>query len=133
MRDERKTKAQLIDELKQLRQRMDGTPSTAAERALAAERVRAEVLSMRASDDLLKVVGMMYRALVDLDVQPLGCTFHFIDEDAGNITCYAAAESFQKYGFSSLLFSSEIAEIDEDIAVAGSTPSIAEFLSLVTS
>lgn len=53
-----KTKAQLIDELEELRQRRSVEK--------AAERIREEALSMRHSDDLLKVVAAMFQEMVAL-------------------------------------------------------------------
>ena len=54
MKDEDKTREQLISELQSARERVAEVDKPALERRLAVERIRAEAMAMRSSDDLLK-------------------------------------------------------------------------------
>jgi len=91
MRDTRKTKAQLIEELEQLRRQTD---------TAVVERIRAEAMSMRSSDDLLKVVGIMFREMRNLGIRTIGCSFFFVDEGSNLVETYIAYENPHKYGIS---------------------------------
>jgi len=103
MKDVEKTREQLQIELDQLRQQR------AQEKA--AERIRVEVLSMRSSDDLLKVAVMMFQELLRLGIKAPGCGFFFVDEDKGRILWYTALENPRQYGIS--WTSPDLKEIDE--------------------
>ena len=72
MNDARKTKAQLIeelaasrDEVTELREQVAGVDVSGVERQLAVERVRAETMAMRSTDDLLQVVLEIMSNVVD--------------------------------------------------------------------
>jgi hypothetical protein len=77
--DSDKTKEQLIGELEALRRDnaelrqlvTEGDVST-VKRRLAVERVRAEAMAMRSSDDLLKVLGMLYEEFCESGNRVLG-------------------------------------------------------------
>ena len=58
----------------------------------AYERVRAQVLSSRSSEDLLDVASLMVRELRDLGVCFTTCGINLIDEEAGEFRQLAAAE-----------------------------------------
>jgi len=125
--DRNKTKAQLITELEEIRQQQ------AVEKA--AERIREEVLAMRTSDDLLKVVAAMFREIITLGLKPLACTFHFVDEEADRITTYGAAEHPRKYGISISSYLQAFPrgyEIDEDIVGFEGEQTISQFLSEIS-
>ena len=122
-----KTKTQLIAELEAMRQQRSVEK--------AAERIREEVLAMRSSDYLLKVVVTLFREIIALDLKPLACTFHFVDEEADRITTYGAAEHPLKYGvpISSLMQAMPGRyEIDEDIVGIEGEQTISQFLSLIS-
>ena len=90
MKDERKTKKQLIEELKELRDEQD--PFSILLRR-AVERVRAEAVSMRYSDDLLRLVAVLYREMRDLDMGLEWCNIYFVDRAASTMTVYVGAPS----------------------------------------
>ena len=77
MKDVEKTGEQLQIELAQLRQQR------AQEKA--AERIRVEVLSMRSSKDLMKVVGMMWEAMVNLGIDIVGNSIRFVEEEKDRV------------------------------------------------
>ena len=107
MDDSLKTKEQLIAELEEMRR------ATARERA--AERVRAEALSMRSTDDLAKVVVFMFQEMLRNGVEVPGLNIGFVDEDAGFVRHYFALENPHKYGVSWTF--PDLKEIDDEIAV----------------
>jgi hypothetical protein len=71
MRDEEKTKDQLIAELLEARDKLSKMAMFAMERGLASARVRAEAVAMRSSDDLMNVVGTVFR-----EIKHLGMDIH---------------------------------------------------------
>ena len=91
MKDERKTKAQLIGELDELRREQ------LVEEAL--ERVRAAVTAMRGSADLMDVVGVMHQCLHQLGVEPGSTSIFFIDEAEEKFQHYLALKDYEPYGF----------------------------------
>jgi len=115
----------------------------------ASERIREEVLAMRTSDDLLKVVFSMFREIGNLGVPAVACTFHFVNEEADRIKAYAVADHPGKYGISvppPLFVDLQSVDIDEtedysfgewvvdgDIIGDVSGGGISSFLSLVSS
>jgi len=114
MKDETKTQKQLIAELAEMRQQR------AVERA--SERIREAVLSMRSSDDLVKVVTALFREIITLSLKPVSCVFHFLDEEADRIVIYGVMEHPRKYGISISSFEHALpgmSEIDEDIIGGG--------------
>jgi len=111
-----KTKEQLQIELENLLQQR--------KQEQAVERIRAEVLSMRSSADLLPVITVMFRELSQLDIESPGCGFFFVDEDKNSILWYSALENPRKHGIS--WTSPDLREIDETTAVATVEAAIAE-------
>ena len=92
MKDEAKTQKQLIAELEalrrdnvELRQQIPKGDVPSAKRRLAVERMRAEAMAMRSSDDLLKVMGMMWEEMVNLRIANLGPTIRFLEEDEDGV------------------------------------------------
>jgi len=90
---------------------------------------------MRSSEDLLKVVTAMFREIIALDLKPLACSFHFVDEEADRITTYGVYENPRKYGISlsSLMQALPgVYEIDEDILGFEGEQTISQFLSAIS-
>ena len=107
MSDEDKSREELLGELTQLRQ--------ARVREGIAERVRTEVLSMRSSDDLSKVVVVMFQEMVKAGVASPGCNIGFVDEEAGLVRHYFALTNPRKYGISWKF--KDLTEMDDELAV----------------
>ena len=68
------------------------------ERERAIERIRAEAMAMRQSDDLLNVVSVLYLELQQLGFDPLWSNIWFIDEEAEVLTVYNAGVNPRQYG-----------------------------------
>ena len=82
----------------------------------AAESIRSEVLSMRSSDDMMKVTLTMFQELWNLDLKTPACAFFFVNDEEQRIILYVAFTNPHKYGIS--WTSSELKEIDETTATA---------------
>jgi len=95
--DERKTKKELIAELERLRCEM-GEGQSDIKRERAAERIRAEVASMRGSDDLVKVVALMRLEMVRLGIDAHVAAIGFIDEDKKRWRWIMAMDGFRRHG-----------------------------------
>jgi len=89
LQDTAKTKKQLIGELDALRR------ERIVEQAL--ERVRAEALSMQATDDLVNVVAVLYQEMAQLDIEAPWCAIFFIDEEADSVMMFNAITSSWVY------------------------------------
>ena len=89
--DKSKTKAQLIAELEEMRQQRSVEK--------AAERIREEVLAMRHSDDISKVVALMWREMVGLGIETPCGTILFINESTERIIMYEAWENPKHYQY----------------------------------
>ena len=98
---------QLKAELKQLKVHLS--------REEALERVRAEMLSMCQSDDLLKVAVLMFQGMRTMGIETPVCTFFFVNEEAEQITGYSTFVHPQKLGLS--WNSSVLVEINSEIVV----------------
>ena len=92
MQDETKTAKQLIAELEalrrdnaELRQQVTEGDVSSVKRRLAVERLRAEAMAMRSSNDLLKVVGMLWEEMVNLGIDVAGSAIRFVEEDGDGI------------------------------------------------
>ena len=109
--DKSKTKAQLIAELEEMRQQR------AVEQA--AERIREEVLAMRQSEDMVKVMAVMWQKMVNLGIQTPAASISFLDEEADSGMSYAVIENPRKYGVS--WTGKMVEEIDEDTVVLHQT------------
>ena len=114
MKDERKTKAQLIEELEAERKKTAGAD---VERQLAVERVRAAALAMRHSDDLQRVVGVMYEELMALDVvEPrTQLRIQLLDEASDTLVGYYAVRNPRRFGVS--WTSPELIELSDEVAL----------------
>ena len=99
MQDQRKTKAQLIAELDDLRGQVSGTDGSSAERQLAVERVRAAAMTMEAPGDLRLVVAVLFREMRRLRMETPAASITFIDEAANTGTHYAACVDPARLGF----------------------------------
>ena len=80
-----------------------------------AQQVRAEALSMRSTQDLRKLVAVIWREMDHLGMNPTVCAIVFIDRQANRAIDYFALENPRKNGFS--WTSSDFVEIDPDVAV----------------
>ncbi|NKB72513.1 MAG: hypothetical protein GKR89_36010 [Candidatus Latescibacteria bacterium] len=107
MDDKGQSNQQLQNELARLRQ------THAWEKA--AERIRLEVLFMRAQDDLLKVAVMMFRELGSLGMESPICVFFFVDKAENRIVAYVALKNLGKLGIS--WTSPDMWDFDEDTTV----------------
>jgi len=97
MNDERKTKKQLIEELEELRAKQD---PFAAQLREAAERVRSEAVSMRHSDDLLALVGVMFGEVQQLGLDVACPTVVFLNPEADECAYYNSFPNPAQYGIS---------------------------------
>lgn len=127
----------LYREIKELKTALNKAIRDSNEQALqlgqkaAAERIRAEVLSMHASDDLAKVVVVMFQEMVNLGVETPGCSFQFIDEKVDQIRQYLALENPRKDGISWTSSSAaELVELNENIAVGFWEGTVSESLTI---
>ena len=80
LKDTRKSKAQLIEELDLERQKSARVDLSGAERQLAVERVRVAAMEMRSTEDLARVVAVGSREMYALGVETLFASITFIDE-----------------------------------------------------
>lgn len=94
MSDQKKTKAQLIEELEasrgevtdlrgentDLREKVAGVDVSAVERQLAVERVRTEAMNMRSTEDLRRVVAVLFQGMLDLGIETPGASIFLVDE-----------------------------------------------------
>ncbi len=86
-----------------------------ARRERAVERVRAEVMAMRNSDDLLKVVGAVKREMNEIGIETERCFINFVDEEAENVHSYQALVNPRTANIT--WTSSELVEIDDQVVV----------------
>jgi signal transduction histidine kinase/ligand-binding sensor domain-containing protein/DNA-binding response OmpR family regulator len=70
-----------------------------AERERSVERVRAEALSMRHSDDMAKVVAVLWQQMLDLSIETIGASVVFIEREQDRVTIYTAHANPRTYGF----------------------------------
>jgi serine phosphatase RsbU (regulator of sigma subunit) len=87
MRDDRKTKAQLIDELEQLRRQL-GEQNRHLTLERAVQQVRAEAASMRESTDLGKLILTLMDGLREAGLRFHAGCINIIDEKAGTFRSY---------------------------------------------
>ena len=100
MRDQRKTKAQLIVELDDLRGEVAGAGVSTVERQLAAERVRVAAMEMQTTSDLRQVVAELFNEIRRLGIESPGASITFVDEQACTATRYIATLDPRSLGFS---------------------------------
>ena len=86
-----------------------------ARRERAVERVRAEAMAMRKSDDLLRVVGAMMRGLGEVGIDTEVCFINFVEESQLRTRSYMAAINPRTANIS--WTSAELIEIDANIVV----------------
>ncbi len=104
--DKNKTKAQLLVEVKELREARATSES--------AERIREAVLSMRHSDDLMNVMGLMVVELRQLGIEDICCGISFFDEESDLRIDYYGWDNPRHYGIS--WTSSAVREITDTVA-----------------
>ena len=68
----------------------------------AVERVRAEAMAMRASDDLFKVVAVVHDELIDLGIDLGQCKIGYIDEENDYHSDYVAIANPRQFGIDEL-------------------------------
>ena len=103
MKDRAKTKEQLIAELEQLRQQVTEDDVSTVKRRLAIEQVRAEAMAMRSSDELFKVIGMMWGEMANLGIETLGPGIRFVEEEEDGVHItgrYYTVHNPRKFGIS---------------------------------
>ena len=125
MPDTDRTRDQLAAELAELRQQFHEQTHRLSLQA-AVERIRAEALSMRSSDDLLDVVGAMYREVQLTGVPRSWCNIWFIDEEKDWSIQYSAGPNWKKLDpewTPSEEFATGTRELDDDVGVTRSDPS----------
>ena len=66
-------------------------------RERAVERVRAEAMAMRSSDDLLKVVAVLFDELKRDDPDRRWCNINFFDEETDQVTQYNGVDNPKLY------------------------------------
>ena len=91
MKDEGKTKQQLIDELEQLRGQL-GEQSRHLTTERAVQQVRAEAASMRRSADLGEVILTLQDGLSEAGLRFMFASINIVDEQAGTFCCYRIRE-----------------------------------------
>ncbi|MEW6751807.1 MAG: histidine kinase dimerization/phospho-acceptor domain-containing protein [Candidatus Latescibacterota bacterium] len=91
----------------------------------AVDRVRAEALSMRYSQDLRRVVAVMWHEMVKLGIHTPGCSFQFVDEAAGRVGYYGAMGNpgSDRYSWTS----PDLVELDRDTVAFSVDLPVAEF------
>jgi len=107
MKDEKKTKKQLIAELDEMRQQRS------VDRA--ADDIREAVLAMRRAEDLCRVIVAIRHGMEELGFDIIGCSIGFLDDDKELTRLYIAEVNPRKFGIS--WTSSDLIEVDEDTAV----------------
>jgi len=90
----------------------------------AVERVRAEAMTMRSSDDLLKVVVAIFQEMFYLGIEIRGCNILFVDEKANQTMNYYAQVNPKKFGIS--WTSPEFVEFNEEVAARMIISSLSE-------
>ena len=106
MSDKAKTKAQLLDEMRELRQESPTSKSAA--------RIREAVLSMQHSDDLMTVMGLMVEELKQLGVEDICCGISFFDEGNDFRIDYFGWDNPRQHGIS--VTSSAVREVTDRVA-----------------
>jgi signal transduction histidine kinase len=99
-----------------LRRQLDQGGSTTVKRSLAVERLRAEAMAMRASADLLQLIGMMCQEMVDLGFDTLGASIRFVAEDGSGVKdAYYAIKNPKRHGIGWV--SADLVEYSDAVAV----------------
>ncbi len=78
------------------------------------ERIRAEALSMRGSDDMLDVIVLMFQEVQNLGIDAPICSVRFVNEEKKRIIGYTAMVTPHKYGVS--WTNPRLVELSKDIA-----------------
>ncbi len=81
----------------------------------AAQQVRAAALSMRSTQDLRRLVAVIWREMDRLGMEPTVCAIVFIEKQANRAIDYFALENPRKNGLT--WTSSDFVEMDPDLAV----------------
>ena len=124
MKDERKTKKQLIEELEELRGQQDPFASHLRQ---AVEQVRAEAVSMRHSEDLLTLVGVMFEEVQRLGLDVACPTVVFLNAEADDCVYYNSFPNPARLGIS-WTSSNVVACSEEIVAEVGGRHSYREWL-----
>jgi len=111
VKDERKTKRELITELEGLRRQLLEVESTARLEA-AAERIRAEVMAMQSSENLAQVMALMYREVLRLGIDSRSCNVLFFDEERDQVVNYHASVNPGTFGDWHSTFPGEVVDGD---------------------
>ena len=114
MKDERKTKKQLIAELEEIRQQRS------VDRA--EDDIREAVLAMRQAEDLRRVISTIRHSMEAVGFDIIVCSICFLDDSKELTHLYAAHVSPRKFDIS--WTSSDLIEVDEDTVVSAIETSI---------
>ena len=82
---------------------------------LAVEKVRAEVMSMRHSDDMVQVIALVYKSMIELGLNPSAAIISFIDVETESVVQFYSFPNPRQRGIS--WTSPDLVEIDEQVAV----------------
>ncbi|MFC1526912.1 PP2C family protein-serine/threonine phosphatase [Candidatus Latescibacterota bacterium] len=117
MKDECKTKAQLIAELLALRDQLQAEGADLARR-LAMERVRAEAMSMTATDDLAGVVRALFEEMQGLEIlsETEACNVFLIRGGGDAVRCYVARANPRRWGMTCT--SDDLVDPEQDILIS---------------
>ena len=92
MEDRAKSQKELIAEIEALRQdnaalRQQVTEGdvSSVKRRLAVERMRAEAMAMRSSDDLRKLIGLLWEEMTHLGIEIVSCAIRFVEDDGHRV------------------------------------------------
>ena len=124
MKDERKTKKQLIEELEEWRGQQD--PFSIHLRQ-AVEQVRAKAMSMRHSEDLLSLVGVMFEEVQRLGLDSACPTVVFLNQEADDCAFYNSFQNPAQLGIS-WTSPDVVAYSDEIVTHVGGRQSYSEWL-----
>ena len=106
---------QLVAELEQLRRQV--AKDDVSSRRLAVERMRAEAMAMRSSEDLLKLMGLMWEEMLNLGFEQAGISIRFVEVEGTGVQTksrYYAITNPSKYGIS--WTSAFLQEMNEQVA-----------------
>ena len=111
MKDDRKTRKQLIEELEELR---TNAGSASSPLATAVQSVQTRAVSMRHSEDLLGLVGLLFHEIQDLGVEVAWTTIHFLNPDADEWADYTGVANPARFGIT--WTSPDLVACDEETA-----------------
>ena len=126
MKDERKTKKQLVEEVDELRseatklrKKVAGVDVSGVERQLAVERVRAAAMDMRDTGDLRRVVVVIFNEMRALGIDTPAASIFFADETADEVHSYNAIRSPRLAGIDWSPDETDVVAVGDSIGIGG--------------